>query len=67
MEEHLQEKESQLKDLSVIIAARNEEFLPNTISSVLSASTADTEVIVVLDGYTPDPPIGASPYNPIGA
>jgi glycosyltransferase involved in cell wall biosynthesis len=42
-----------MTDLSVIIPARNEEFLQNTIDSVLSAIKADTEIIVILDGYWP--------------
>jgi len=37
--------------LSVIIPAKNEEFLKQTIVSVLSASCDTTEIIVVLDGY----------------
>lgn len=41
-------------DLSVIIPARNEEWLQPTINSVLNASKAQTEVIVILDGYWPD-------------
>jgi glycosyltransferase involved in cell wall biosynthesis len=40
-------------DLSVLIPARNEEFLQRTIDSVQSAIRADTEIIVVLDGYWP--------------
>ena len=36
--------------LSVLIPSRNEEFLERTITGVLQASEADTEVIVVLDG-----------------
>jgi len=43
-----------MKDLSVIIPARNEEFLQNTIDSVLEASTENTEVIAILDGYRPE-------------
>ena len=43
--------------LSVIIPARNEEFLKQTIMGVLSAAEGEIEVIVVLDGYLPDPPI----------
>ncbi|MBD3293836.1 MAG: glycosyltransferase [Armatimonadia bacterium] len=46
-----------MSDLSVIIPARNEQFLQPTIDSVLSASRGDTEVIVILDGYSPDPPL----------
>ena len=48
-------------DLSVIIPARNEEFLAITIDSVFSNATANTEVIGVLDGYWPDPPIIDNP------
>ena len=48
-------------DLSVIIPARNEEFLQNTINSVLSNARADTEVIAILDGYWPNPGIEDHP------
>jgi len=41
-------------ELSVIIAAREEEFLQRTIDSVLSASSDKTEVIAILDGYKPE-------------
>jgi glycosyltransferase involved in cell wall biosynthesis len=37
-------------DLSVLIPARNEMFLGRTIQDVLKRSTANTEVIAVLDG-----------------
>lgn len=43
--------------LSVVIPARKEEFLERTINGVLDAAELDTEVIVILDGYWPDPPI----------
>lgn len=43
-----------MPDLSVIIPARNEEFLQCTIEDVLSKAEADTEVIAVLDGYWPE-------------
>ena len=46
-----------MRDLSVLIPARNEMFLQNTIDSVLQNREADTEVIVVLDGYWPVVPI----------
>jgi glycosyltransferase involved in cell wall biosynthesis len=42
------------RDLSVIIPARNEEFLHNTVASVLEASVLNTEVIAILDGYSND-------------
>jgi glycosyltransferase involved in cell wall biosynthesis len=41
-------------DLSVIIPARNEEWLPETINSTLKAIRGDTEIIVLLDGYWPE-------------
>ena len=45
------------KDLSILIPARNEEFLSRTIEDILSNIEADTEVIAVLDGAWTDPPI----------
>ena len=44
------------KDLSVIIPARNEMFLQQTIANILENIEADTEVIAVCDGSWPDPP-----------
>ena len=57
-------------DLTVIIPARNEEFLNRTIQDVLEHSKANTEVIAVLDGYLPNPPLKSDPritiiYNPV--
>jgi glycosyltransferase involved in cell wall biosynthesis len=46
-----------IKDLSVIIPARNEEFLQRTIENILENIEADTEVIAVCDGCWPDPPV----------
>ena len=40
-------------DVSIIIPSRNEKYLQQTINSVLGAIEADTEIIVVLDGYWP--------------
>jgi glycosyltransferase involved in cell wall biosynthesis len=59
-----------MTDLSVIIPARNEEFLNRTVHEVLSKSTADTECIVVLDGAWPDEPLEQHDrlhiiYNPV--
>ena len=45
------------RDLSVIIPAREEMFLQKTIENVLENIEADTEVIAVLDGYWPEPPV----------
>lgn len=44
-------------DLSIIIPSRNEMFLANTIEDILKNSSKRTEVIAILDGYWPDPPI----------
>jgi len=44
-------------DLSVLIAARNEEFLSRTVEGVLKNKRGLTEVIVVCDGNWPDPPV----------
>jgi hypothetical protein len=38
------------KDLSILIPARNEMFLKNTVEDALKNSEADTEIIVALDG-----------------
>jgi len=43
--------------LSVILPARNEPYLQKTINSLLENATGEIEVIAVLDGYWPDPPI----------
>ena len=50
-----------MKDLSVIIPGRNEEFMAQTIKNVLENSRADTEVIAICDGYWPNPPIEDHP------
>jgi len=42
-------------DLSVIIPARNEPYLQKTIDSLLDSAGGDIEIIVVLDGWWPDP------------
>lgn len=46
-----------MRDLSVIIPARDEVFLRRTIDDILQNIEADTEVIAVCDGNWPDPPI----------
>lgn len=49
-------------DLSILIPARNEEFLGITIQNILDNIEANTEVIAVLDGYdTPVPELPKSP------
>ena len=44
-------------DLSILIPARNEEFLAKTIEDILESTRANTEIIVVCDGNWPNPPI----------
>ena len=56
-------------DLSILIPARNEEFLQQTIDDILLHIEANTEVIVILDGYLPTIPLKYNPkvtiiYNP---
>lgn len=48
-------------DLSVIIPARNEMFLKQTIENVLANMRGDTEIIVVCDGNWPIDPIDTNP------
>lgn len=43
------------KLLSVIIPSRNDEFLQKTINDLLEKAEGEIEVIVILDGYWPDP------------
>jgi hypothetical protein len=57
-------------ELSILIPARNEEFLGRTIQDIFENSEADTEVIAILDGYLPDPALKPDPrltviYNPV--
>lgn len=48
-------------DLSVIITARNEEFLSRTVDDVIAKKRGNTEVIVILDGNWANPPITDHP------
>ena len=45
-----------MRDLSILIPARQEMFLNKTIENILENIEADTEVIAVLDGYLDDIP-----------
>jgi glycosyltransferase involved in cell wall biosynthesis len=58
------------RELTIIIPARNEEFLGRTIQDLLDHTGEKTEIIAVLDGYLPNPPLPVSDrvriiYNPI--
>jgi len=50
-----------MKDLTVVIPARNEEFLKPTVEDILKNKRADTEIIVGLDGKWSDPPLKQHP------
>lgn len=54
-EEPKVKKDSQ-KTLSILIPARNEEFLGRTIQSILDNIEGDTNIIAVLDGYDTEIP-----------
>jgi len=43
--------------LSILIPARNEQFLSRTIDDILAHIEGDTEIIIGLDGLWADPPI----------
>jgi rubrerythrin len=49
------------KQLSILIPAKSEEFLVNTIQDIVKNREADTEVIAVLDGEYAIPPIPQMP------
>lgn len=48
-------------DLSILIPARNEMFLANTVENILANKRGKTEIIVVLDGQWADPGIPDHP------
>ncbi len=48
-------------ELSLLMPARNEEFLARTITDALEHSHGDTEIIAVCDGYWPVPTIDDHP------
>lgn len=47
--------------VSIVIPARNEQFLQKTIDDLLTKAHGDVEVIAVLDGYWPNPPLTDDP------
>lgn len=49
------------KQLSIIIPARNEEYLQATINDLLENMETDIEIIVGLDNYWPYPPLEDNP------
>lgn len=47
--------------LSIIIPARNERFLPQTVADIHAHATGEYEIVVALDGYWPAPPLPDHP------
>lgn len=45
--------------VSVLIPSRNERWLQKTIDELLKNATGEIEILVVLEGYWPDPPLKA--------
>lgn len=50
-----------MKDLSVVIPARNEEFLRETVADLIKNKRGNTEIIVGLDGAWANPPLTQHP------
>jgi len=50
-----------MASLSIVIPSRCDEFLQKTIDCLLEKAEGEVEIIVVLDGYWPDPPIKKHP------
>lgn len=46
---------SKAVETSIVIPARNEQFLNKTIEDLLAKARGEIEIIAVLDGYWPDP------------
>lgn len=44
-------------DLSILVPARQEEWLDRTLQDLLENIQGNTEILVGLDGYTPNPPL----------
>lgn len=47
--------------VSIMIPARNEPWLRQTVDDIFNKATGDIEVIVILDGYWPDPILADRP------
>jgi len=46
-----------MSKVSVVLPSRGEQFLAPTVADALTKAAGDVEVIAVLDGYWPDPPL----------
>ena len=51
--------------VSVVIPARNEQYLQKTVDDVFAKSRGDIEVIVVLENYWPIPSLKDHPKQTI--
>lgn len=49
------------RDFDIIIPARNEMFLRQTIENILENIEANTGIIAICDGNWPEPPIDDHP------
>ena len=47
--------------ISILIPSRNERFLYQTVQDALSKAAGEVEVLALLDGYWPDPPLPEHP------
>jgi len=47
--------------VSIIVPSRQERFLPQTVADLLAKAAGEIEIIVVLDGYWPSPPLPDDP------
>ncbi len=58
-------------DLSILVPGKNEEFMGRTIQDILEHTSERTEIIAILDGYLPNPPLTQNDprltliYNPV--
>ena len=50
-----------MRDLTIVIPARNEEFVKNTVEDILKNKRGNTDIIVGLDGQWANPPIQDHP------
>ena len=50
-----------MSKLSIVIPSRNEQFLSHTVDDIFSKAREEIEVIVVLEGYWPDPILADRP------
>ena len=57
----LREEKVQTPDLSIIIPSRDCEFASKTVDDIFAKAKGTIEVLIMLDGYWPDPPLKDHP------